>query len=160
MIKKKFTEWFHRYKYPELAASSMIIFMALTTNFFQVNKVVEAFMITWAEYLAFYATVMYFRLKEVKKNSPVKKSIFTIKILKQEITGLLIEFGPSAITDALLIRPFFMYSVPLWIGSPILGVILGKFCADFFFYAQTIMSYEWLKRRKAKKKAKLKEFSE
>ncbi|MBG6110823.1 hypothetical protein H4V97_002153 [Flavobacterium sp. CG_23.5] len=156
MIKKKFTEWFHRYKYPELAASSTIIFMAFLTGFLHINKVVEAFMITWSEYLAFYATVLYFRLKESK----TKNLILTLKILQQEITGLLIEFGPSAITDALFIRPFFMYSAPIWIGSPILGVIVGKLCADFFFYAQTIMSYEWLKRRRAKKKAIEKENNE
>lgn len=156
MIQKKFIEWFHRYKYPELAASSMIILMALLSGSLHINKVVEAFMITSSEYMAFYATVLYFRLKESK----TKNSTLTIKILQQEITGLFIEFGPSAITDALFIRPFFMYSAPIWIGSPIFGVIVGKLCADFFFYAQTIMSYEWLKRRRAKKKSIEKENNE
>ena len=150
MIKEKFTEWFHRYKYPELAASSTIIFLAFFSDYLEFNKVFGAFFITWGEFLAFYGMVLFLKIKSIHKVNKNESVPITWKLITGEISALFIEFGVAAIIDFFVIRPFFMYWTPIWISSTIFGVILGKILADLFFYTQTILSYEWLKRKKNK----------
>ncbi len=148
-MRNKFLEWFNRYKFPELAASTSIVCTGLLSNYFDINKILESFLLTWCEFIAFYSVVL---LIQIKKTRSQKKSIiFNKKFFFKEIGILFIEFGPAAILDFMIIRPFFMYHLPIWTFDNIFGIILGKIAADVFFYTQTIINYEWINYRKKKK---------
>ena len=51
-MRNKFLEWFNRYKFPELAASTSIVCTGLLSNYFDINKILESFLLTWCEFIA------------------------------------------------------------------------------------------------------------
>jgi hypothetical protein len=145
-MKKKFKEWFNRYKYPEIAASTAIVCLGLTANYLEVNKILESFLLTWTEFIAFYSVVLIIQIQKLKKEN--KAIAYNKKFFVKEIGILFLEFGPAAILDFMFIRPFFMYHLPIWTFDNIFGIILGKVASDIFFYTQTIINYEWINYRK------------
>jgi hypothetical protein len=60
-------------------------------------------------------------------------------------TGLLTEFGPAAILDTLVVRPFTM-AFGMRLLGPAKGLLVGKLAADVFFYVPVIFMYERRKR--------------
>ena len=60
-------------------------------------------------------------------------------------TGLLAEFGPAAIIDTFVTRPFAM-GVGMRLFGPRLGLLAGKLAADMVFYLPVILMYERRKR--------------
>jgi hypothetical protein len=145
LSKLQFKEWFDRYKYAELAATTTALLCSQLSRFF--NPLSTAYLITFAEYFAFYAvivTISYRQLAEQNKDLPQKKhGKTTIVMLK----NLLLEFGYPVILDLFFIRPFFMYTLPLLTGNTLTGIIAGKISADIVFYFLTIVNYELLKNR-------------
>ena len=145
LTKSNFKEWFNRYKYAELASTSA----ALTTSLFSkiYNGLTTAYLITFAEYLAFYSVILFSSYKKLAKQNAVldKKTSFPelLKLLK----NLALEFGYPAILDFLIIRPFFMYWMPILCGNYFFGIIFGKITADCFFYFLSIVNYELIKRK-------------
>jgi hypothetical protein len=67
LSKLQFKEWFDRYKYAELAATTTALLCSQLSRFF--NPLSTAYLITFAEYFAFYAvivTISYRQLAEQK----------------------------------------------------------------------------------------------
>lgn len=60
-------------------------------------------------------------------------------------TDLLSEFGPAAILDTLVVRPFTM-GVGMRVLGPRGGLLAGKVAADIFFYVPVIFMYEQRRR--------------
>lgn len=147
-MKGRFLEWVNRYKYPELAASLSIITVGIIANHLEINKVLKSFLLTWTEFIAFYTVVLFLQLKKSAKAQ------LNFNFLTKELAKLFIEFGPAAVLDFLIIRPFFMYHLPIWTFNNLFGILLGKITADLFFYTQTVLSYEWIKYSANKKKYK------
>ncbi|MBF4469903.1 hypothetical protein [Flavobacterium sp. HJJ] len=143
--KSNFKEWFDRYKYSELAATSTALTASLFSKIF--NAVTTAYLITFAEYSAFYS-VMIYRLYKTKitENKAKNKKITFMEILIL-IWNLFLEFGYPAILDFFFIRPFCMYWMPTITGNYFTGTILGKITADCIFYSLTIINYEFIKRK-------------
>ncbi|MFB9107622.1 hypothetical protein [Flavobacterium gyeonganense] len=146
MLKKSnFKEWFNRYKYAELASTTA----ALTTSLFSkvYSGLTTAYLITFAEYLAFYSVILFSSYKKLvnqntvlgKKTSPSEN----LKLLK----NLILEFGYPAFLDFLIIRPFCMYWMPILFGNYFFGIIFGKISADLCFYFFTIINYELIKKK-------------
>jgi hypothetical protein len=131
LSKTQVKEWFNRYKHAELAA---IITALLGSQFSRIfSGLTTAYLITFAEYFTFYSVIIgrtYWRC--------YKKLI---------IKNVLIEFGYPAFLDLLLVRPFFMYWLPILTGNALTGIMAGKICADVVFYFLTIMNYEVMKRK-------------
>jgi hypothetical protein len=74
LSKLQFKEWFDRYKYAELAATTTALLCSQLSRFF--NPLSTAYLITFAEYFAFYAvivTISYRQLAEQNKDLPQKK---------------------------------------------------------------------------------------
>ena len=143
--KSNFKEWFDRYKYAELAATSSVL---LSSQFSKIlSGLTTAYLITFAEYFAFYGIIIaqsYIKLD--KKNQELgqkttKKETFLL------VKNLILEFGYPAILDFFIIRPFCMFWMPILTGNYFTGIILGKITADFCFYLLTIINYELLKRK-------------
>ncbi|WP_163411144.1 hypothetical protein [Flavobacterium ajazii] len=146
MLKKSnFKEWFDRYKYAELASTSA----ALTTSLFSkiCNGLTTAYLITFAEYLAFYSVILFSSYKKLnRQNSLLDKKTTTHEILSL-VKNLILEFGYPAFLDFLVIRPFCMYWMPILFGNYFFGIIFGKISADLCFYFFTIVNYELIKKK-------------
>lgn len=143
--KSNFKEWFDRYKYAEIAATSAALASSQFSRIF--DGLTTAYLITFAEYLAFYGVIILMAHqklaitnKSLDKKTPFKEIFFLIR-------NLLIEFGYPAILDFFFIRPFCMYWMPILTGNYFMGIILGKITADSIFYGLAIVNYEWIKRK-------------
>jgi hypothetical protein len=141
--KNNFKEWFDRYKYSELAATSAALIASQFSRIF--SALTTAYIITFAEYFAFYSVMIYKSYKtKVAENNNQKVTYKEIMIL---IRNLFIEFGYPAALDFFFIRPSCMYWMPLVTGNYLGGIILGKITADCFFYFFSIVNYEWIKKK-------------
>lgn len=143
LSKSNFREWFDRYKYSELAATSAALIASQFSRIF--NDLTTAYLITFAEYFAFYSVMIYrsYTIK-VAENENQKISFKEILVL---IRNLFLEFGYPAVLDFFFIRPFCMYWMPVLTGNYFMGIILGKITADCFFYFLSIINYEWIKNK-------------
>ncbi|WP_163399133.1 hypothetical protein [Flavobacterium fluviatile] len=146
MLKKSnFKEWFDRYKYAEIASTSAALTASLFSKIY--SGLTTAYLITFAEYLAFYSVILFSSYKKLTKQNKLSgqktSSLEIFKLLK----NLILEFGYPAILDFLIIRPFCMYWMPILFGNYFFGIIFGKIAADLCFYCFTIINYELIKRK-------------
>ncbi|PXY43716.1 hypothetical protein [Flavobacterium hydrophilum] len=146
MLKKSnFKEWFNRYKYAELASTSAALTSSLFSKIY--NGLTTAYLITIAEYLAFYSVILFSSYKRLaKQNKLLGKKTSALEIFKL-LKNLILEFGYPAILDFLIIRPFCMYWMPILFGNYFFGIIFGKISSDLCFYSFTIINYELIKRK-------------
>jgi hypothetical protein len=143
--KSNFKEWFNRYKYPEIAATSAALASSQFSRIF--DGLTTAYLITFAEYFAFYGVILfmaYTKLIETNKSLNKKTPLTEMLLL---VKNLVLEFGYPAVLDFMVIRPFCMYWMPILTGNYFAGIILGKITADSFFYSLAIVNYELIKRK-------------
>jgi len=144
--KSNFKEWFDRYKYAEIAATSAALASSQFSRIF--DGLTTAYLITFSEYLAFYGVILFMAYKKlVETNGSLDKKI-PLKEIVFLIRNLLLEFGYPAMLDLFIIRPFFMYWMPILTGNYFMGIILGKIAADSIFYGLAIVNYELIKRKR------------
>jgi hypothetical protein len=143
--KSNFKEWFDRYKYAEIAATSAALASSQFSRIF--DGLTTAYLITFAEYVAFYGVILFIGYQKLvkanrllDKKMPQKEIVFLIR-------NLLLEFGYPALLDFFFIRPFCMYWMPILTGNYFLGILLGKIAADSIFYGLAIVNYELIKRK-------------
>jgi len=143
--KSNFKEWFDRYKYSELAATSAVLLSSQFSSIF--SEVTTAYLITFSEYFAFYCVMIYraYKIKAAQNKDKNKKVSFNEMLII--IRNLFLEFGYPAALDFFLIRPFCMYWMPIKTGNYLVGIVLGKIAADSIFYFLSIVNYEWIKRK-------------
>ena len=142
--KSNFKEWFDRYKYAEIAATSAALASSQFSRIF--DSLTTAYLITFAEYVAFYGVILFMDYRRLFKTNRLldkKTSLTEILFL---IRNLLLEFGYPAILDLFFIRPFCMYWMPILTGNYFMGIILGKIAADSIFYGLAIVNYELIKK--------------
>ena len=144
--KSNFKEWFDRYKYAELSATSAALASSQFSRIF--DGLTTAYLITFAEYFAFYGVILFMAYKKLietnrllDKRTPSKEMMFLIQ-------NLVLEFGYPAVLDLFFIRPFCMYWMPIVTGNYFMGIILGKITADSIFYGLAIVNYELIKRKR------------
>jgi hypothetical protein len=143
--KANFKEWFDRYKYAELAATSAAL---LSSQFSRVlSGLTTAYLITFAEYFAFYGIIILRSYRKLAKENKQLNQKTTLKETLLLAKNLVLEFGYPAILDFFFIRPFCMYWMPILTGNYFMGIILGKITADLFFYLPTIINYELIKQK-------------
>jgi hypothetical protein len=144
--KSNFKEWFDRYKYAELSATSAALASSQFSRIF--DGLTTAYLITFAEYFAFYGVILFMAYKKLietnrslDKRTPSKEMLLLIQ-------NLVLEFGYPAVLDLFFIRPFCMYWMPIVTGNYFMGIILGKITADSIFYGLAIVNYELIKRKR------------
>ena len=143
--KSNFKEWFDRYKYAEIAATSAALASSQFSRIF--DSLTTAYLITFAEYVAFYGVILFMDYRRLFKTNRLldkKTSLTEILFL---IRNLLLEFGYPAVLDLFFIRPFCMYWMPILTGNYFMGIILGKIAADSIFYGLAIVNYELIKKK-------------
>lgn len=143
--KSNFKEWFDRYKYSELAATSAALLASQFSRIF--SGLTTAYLITVAEYFAFYGVMVYRSYKALSATKKLKNQTVSFKEIAILIRNLLLEFGYPAVLDFFFIRPFCMYWMPILTGNYFIGIILGKITADSVFYFLSIVNYEWIKKK-------------
>ncbi|WP_304198283.1 hypothetical protein [Flavobacterium alvei] len=143
--KSKFKEWFDRYKYAEIAATSAALSSSQFSRIF--DGVTTAYLITFAEYFAFYGVILFMAYKKLMDSNRSLNQKTPPKEIVVLIRNLLLEFGYPAILDFFFIRPFCMYWMPVLTGNYFMGILFGKITADSIFYGLAIINYEWIKRK-------------
>jgi hypothetical protein len=99
------------------------------------------------ENLGFYS-VMFMREYRAKyRQVKLSSAQAALKMILAIGTGLLLEFGISAIIDSFFLRPLAIgYAVKL-LGTGT-GIMIGKLAADVSFYIPAIILYEYHKNRR------------
>ncbi len=144
--KSKFKEWFDRYKYAEIAATTSALASSQFSKIF--DGLTTAYLITFAEYVAFYGVIVFMAYQQIVKVNRLLDKKTDIKEILLLIRNLLLEFGYPAILDLFFIRPFCMYWMPILTENYIVGILLGKITADSIFYGLAIVNYELIKRNR------------
>ena len=143
--KSNFKEWFDRYKYAEIAATSAALASSQFSRIF--DGLTTAYLITFAEYFAFYGVILFMVYQKLAKTNRLLDKKTPLKEILFLIRNLLLEFGYPAILDLFFIRPFCMYWMPILTGNYGIGIILGKIAADCIFYGLAIINYELIKKK-------------
>lgn len=143
--KSNFKEWFDRYKYAELSATSAVLASSQFSKIF--DGLTTAYLITFAEYFAFYGVIVFIAYKKLAATNRIIDKKTTLKEVVLLLRNLILEFGYPAFLDFLIIRPFCMFWIPILTGNYFSGIILGKITADITFYTLTIFNYELLKKK-------------
>jgi hypothetical protein len=125
--KSNFKEWFDRYKYAEIAATSA----ALASS----------------QYFAFYGVILFMGYKKLVLTNQSLDKRTSEKDMLLLIQNLVLEFGYPAFLDFFFIRPFCMYWMPILTGNYFMGILSGKITADSIFYGLAIVNYELIKRK-------------
>lgn len=144
--KSNFKEWFDRYKYAEIAATSSALASSQFSRIF--DGLTTAYLITFAEYVAFYGVIVFMAYQKLVKANRLLDKKTSLKELVLLIRNLLLEFGYPAILDLFFIRPFCMYWMPILTGNYFMGIIFGKITADSIFYGLAIVNYELIKQKR------------
>src|SRR6478609_984981 len=98
--KVNFKEWFDRYKYSELAATSAALLALQFSRIF--SGLTTAYLITFAEYFAFYGVMIYRSYKALSAENKQKNQAVTSKEIMLLIRNLFLEFGYPAVLDFFL----------------------------------------------------------
>jgi hypothetical protein len=143
--KSNFKEWFDRYKYAEIAATSAALASSRFSLIF--DGLTTAYFITFAEYFAFYGVILFMSYQKLVKANRLLNKKTSLKEILFLIRNLLLEFGYPAILDLFFIRPFCMYWMPILTGNYFMGILFGKITADTVFYGLAIVNYELIKKK-------------
>ena len=143
--KSNFKEWFDRYKYAEIAATSSALASSQFSRIF--DGLTTAYLITFAEYVAFYGVIVFMAYQKLVKANRLLDKKTSLKEILFLIRNLVLEFGYPAILDLFFIRPFCMYWIPILTGNYFMGIIFGKITSDSVFYGLAIVNYELIKKK-------------
>ena len=143
--KSNFKEWFDRYKYAEIAATSAALASSQFSLIF--DGLTTAYFITFAEYVAFYGVILFMSYQKLVKANRLLDKKTSLKEILFLIRNLLLEFGYPAILDLFFIRPFWMFWMPILTGNYFIGILFGKITADTVFYGLAIVNYELIKKK-------------
>jgi hypothetical protein len=132
--------WLRRYLPAELVSLPNAKLCALLAATLTGSAAAAAVAGTWGENLGFYGMMLAREL--------VRRGVWA---LPAALCDLALEFGPAEALDSLLLRPALMYAGLSIIPSLALGILAGEIAADIVFYVPTIVSYELLRRRDARR---------
>ncbi|MFQ3173705.1 MAG: hypothetical protein ACI8W0_000802 [Flavobacterium sp.] len=124
LSKVQFKEWFDRYKYAELAATSAALLGSQFSRVF--SGLTTAYLITLVEYFAFYGVIISMAYIQLAKKSEDLEKQTSFNNLLRIVKNLVLEFGYPALLDILLVRPFCMYWLPILTGNAVTGIMAGQ----------------------------------
>jgi hypothetical protein len=139
-MNKKSKEIFKRYVVAELFGTLGALFVSKLV-FILNNKVLTAYGGVFGESVFYYGSLFFMDFKNKSKNIFLNK-LNILKLIFSNFRNLFFEFGFSEILDSLIIRPFFLYLMPIVLNNFYFGIILGKIISDVIFYSITIFFYK------------------
>lgn len=138
----KIKHWVARYLPAEILATIGALSVSGIAFYLTHNLAITAYAGTVGENMAYYGTILF---REIRSDYQVNHT-YSIKEFLKTVRNLFVEFGPAELLDSGIIRPFFMYIMPIVTGHIAIGIFLGKILADVFFYMPTIVAYETRKK--------------
>jgi len=148
MILQKIKEFSKRYLPAEIVGTLTAVGAASIAHIFFYNPVFIAYIATLGEAVGFFSTIFIQHFIAYSKKHKTENKQFSLSDISKIISHVLLEFGLAEILDSLVLRPFFMYLLPLLVKNLTLGILLGKIAGDITFYLLVILSYEMQKRLK------------
>ncbi len=139
-------EWLKRYLPAEIVAAIVLLLTVWLTFSLTGTMVVAAYVGTICEALGYYC---YIAVRDINKDirhhkeNNIKYGFFSFL---KNFRNLILEFGLSEALDTFLVRPFFIFFLPLLLGNLALGVLLAKLVSDLIFYIPTVIFYELRKK--------------
>jgi hypothetical protein len=146
----KVTDWLRRYGLAECVGLTCALVASFVVRRLSRSDIAAAYGAAWGESIG-YSSVIILRdyLAAMRAAHSAGRSV-NVRDAGGVATGLLTEFGPSAVLDTLVIRPLAM-GVGMRLVGPQRGVIAGKIGADILFYIPVIFIYERRKRKERKR---------
>jgi uncharacterized membrane protein len=154
MKKQKVIEWLTRYLPAEIAGTITALIAALFAKHEGYNAIIIAFTGSLGESIGFYITIFIYQVLNARKVLTVSgKKNLKFQDYLMIVAKILVEFGPAGLIDDFIVRPFFMFWIPILLNNFTLGIIAGKIVGDICFYFLVILSYELIKKKKTKNNA-------
>jgi hypothetical protein len=144
--RSKASDWLRRYGLAECAGVACALIGTFTARHLTTSTVVAAYAGAWGETLGYSSVIVVRDALSAARAVHAAGRVMEVRDAGGVATGLLTEFGPAAILDTLLVRPFAM-ALGMKLIGPAKGLIVGKLMADCFFYLPVIFMYERRKRR-------------
>ncbi len=144
--KVRLTKWIRRYGLSEVAGVTTAAASSWLVGNATDSAVIAAYGAAFGESLGFYGSLVIREMLGDAYAAGARRAPYGMAQMARTWRGLFVEFGPSEVLDATLIRPLAM-----GIGRQMLGwgwgVVMGKLLADVVFYVPVIWIHE--RRRRA-----------
>jgi hypothetical protein len=137
---RKSAEWLRRYLPAEAVATCCALLGGLLVGLG--NPALAAIGGTWGENIGYYTTIL---TRDLRARRSHEGRLTTAGVLRS-LRNMVLEFGGAELLDSFLVRPAAMFALIAMTGSLPLGLLFGKFAADFVFYLAAIGAYELRKR--------------
>ena len=139
------SDWLRRYGIAECAGITCALVGSFAMRRLTGSTVAAAYGGAWGESIGYSGVIILRDYLAVARAAHSAGRPVDVRDAGGVATGLLAEFGPAAVLDTLIVRPFTMGVGMRFIG-PRAGLIAGKLAADVFFYVPVIFMYERRKR--------------
>jgi hypothetical protein len=144
--KVRLAKWIRRYGLSEVAGVTTAAASSWLVGNATDSAVIAAYGAAFGESLGFYGSLIIREMLGDAYAAGARRAPYGMAQMARTWRGLFVEFGPSEVLDASLIRPLAM-----GVGRQMLGwgwgVVVGKLMADVVFYVPVIWIHE--RRRRA-----------
>ena len=141
MFRNKLSHWFKRYFLAELLSLIISLVFASAGKYIGTHGAIIAYLGMIGGNAGFYGTMI---LKEYASHRKLGHTHTTT--LFKTARNIILEFGPAEYLDSFILRPFYLFTFPLFIPNFALAITLGNIAADLTFYIPSIISYEIRKK--------------
>jgi hypothetical protein len=138
-------DWLRRYGLAECAGLTCAFLTSFAVRQLTNSNIAAAYGAAWGESFGYSSVIILRDYLAAARNAHAAGRSVSVRDAGGVATGLLAEFGPAAIIDTFVTRPFAM-GVGMRLLGPRLGLIAGKLAADVLFYLPVIFMYERRKR--------------
>ena len=139
--KVRFVQWVRRYGLSEVAGVTTAAAGSWLIGNATDSMVIAAYGAAFGESIGFYGSLVIREMLGDAYAAGARRAPYGVAQMARTWRGLLVEFGPSELLDASLIRPLAM-----GIGRQMFGwgwgVVVGKLLADVVFYVPVIWIHE------------------
>ena len=137
----KASTWLRRYGVAECVGVACALIGSFLARRLTGSVAAAAYGGAWGESLGYFAVMVLRDYWAAKRAAHAVGRSVGARDAGGVATGLLTEFGPAAILDTLVVRPFTM-GLGMRMLGPGRGLIAGKLAADAIFYLPVIFMYE------------------
>lgn len=150
MVTSRVADWLRRYGLAECAGLTCAFLASFAVRRVTGSNIAAAYGAAWGESIGYSSVIILRDYLAAARNARDAGRSVSVRDAGVMATGLLAEFGPSAILDTFVTRPFTM-GVGMRLLGPRLGLLAGKIAADILFYLPVIFVYERRKRMEGRR---------
>ena len=143
---RKVKKWIKRYVPAEIVSVALTLLSVLLTYKYSDSRITTALVGTWAGNIGYFGYIITADIIAANRQLKEENRKYSFSVFKRIVTALIIEFGIAEVIDSLIVRPFLMYQIPLWLGSLVWGSVIAKLIADITFYIPAIIGYEFSRK--------------